>query len=372
MDDAMQVRAAVLGMNPLVYERMEMFDLTKDDAGALREFSVEGLQQAIGDGLAVDTIIRHVRMRTITSEDDLRAWATLTKLLSKEQLAKLDDKRRFNKMCTFMEADFNVDDALALSENGGIWDLKNAVAARKEGIALTDLVEAWAVHYDSSYVDARMAGATHAELLELLQLTANVASDFGLDNYIAVTTKGIAAHEQIVDMLHAHDQPGRRHYLEFVLGTNEHSGTVGHQEAMEILASKYSSPSNYWRARSVSPHGQVVEIAQTGMRSSEYVALRQNNPRVTHKEIVRLASLGGNAPDLPNFTRLIDEGYPYADIKQAGMSVSDYHYLRMSEYGPRLTQAQTLEVAGLRLSPFQYCELRQKGTPHDIIVANSQ
>ena len=370
MDEAMQVRAAVLGINPRVYERMEMFDLTKDDAGALQEFSVEGLRQAIGDGLTIQRIIQLVHTHIIWNDGSLHAWTTLARQVGKRKLANLNS-RRINKMHEFLGADFSADEALALSENGGILGLRNAVAARKAGIALTDLVEAWAVHYDSSYVEARMAGATHAELLELLQLTKSVASDFRINDYIAVTSKGIATHEQIVAMLNTHDQRDHRRYLEFVLGTNGYSDTVSHQEAIEILASKYSYPDYYWEARRFASHNEVIEIATAGMSAREYVSLREANPRVTHGEIVQLASLGGHTSELTRFIRLIDADCPYADIKQAGMSVSDYYYLRKSEHGPHLTQAQVLEIAGLPISTAQYCDLRQQGIPHDTIVAES-
>lgn len=370
MDEGLAVRAAVKGIDPALYELMEKFGITEQDAERLKEFSIKAIEETLTNGLTIDTIVKPAKDRTVYSNDTLRTYATLANQLGTKQLASLES-HELSRVRELLKAGFDADEAVTLCQHGGLFGVEDAVAARKHGISVSDLVEAWDVRYDSSYVKARKAGATHAELLEVLGLTKSFSTDFGLSDYIAVTNKDIATHEQIVAMLHTHGTGARRDYLEFVLGTDQFPGTVTHDQAMQILATKYRSPSNYWRAKTVGSHSEVIEIATAGMSSGDYITLLWNNPRVTHGEIVQLAALGGSASELPTFIRLIDAGYPYADIMEAGMSVSNYHFLRMNNEGPHLTQQQVLELKHLPLSVSDYRDLRRQGISHDTIVANA-
>lgn len=371
MDATLAVRAAVQGVKPEVCERMEAFSVTAGDAEKLLRVSVKALQAAVATGLTIQKIVELATTRTVRDDETLRSYATLVNQLSTEQIASLGE-RKLIKMHEFLQAGFSVEDALALCRQGGTFDVRDAIDARKHGITISDVVEAWAVRYDSDYVRGRKAGAAHAELLEVLSLTENVGTDFSLSDYIAIISKGVATHEQVVAMLHTHTPRMRQYYAEFVLGTETQQQTITHDQAMEVLETPYYYPSDYWEARWVASHSEVIEIATAGMSAREYVPLRQSNPRVTHGEIVQLARLGGRASELPLFIRLIDAGYPYDDIRASKMSVSYYYHYRASDSGPHLTQAQVLEVQGLPLTLSKYGELLRQGIPHETIVQYSK
>lgn len=370
MDATLAIRAAVNGVTPEVYERMEMFSITDDQAQKLLRLSVKALQEALEGKLTKHEILQLATDHIVNDDGMLRMYSTLVNQLSTEQIASLG-QRKLVKLHEFLQAGFSVNDAIALCQQGGVFSVRDAIDAREHGIPVGDLVQAWAVRYDSDYVQGRKSGATHTELLEILSLTEGAGTDFGLSDYIAVTSKTIATHAQVVAMLHAHKSSTyRRYYAEFVLGDKYDPRAITHNQAMEVLKTPYFYPSYYWQARGMASHAEVLEIAKTGMKASKYAELRENNPRFTHDEIVQLANLEPSGRGLPLFIRLIDDGYTYADIQASGMSVSDYHFLRANKHGPSLTQEQVLEVKAMPLTVSQYRELREEGIPHDTILTN--
>lgn len=368
MDQGLTVRAALQGVQPNVLALMEALGVSKEQAGRLERFTLEALQSVLSDKVTIQDVLAFAGKGTFMTDGDLHAYAAVRNALSCEQFAKLD-YRDISSIYLALKAKFSAKDAIALNKHG-YRAVKDAIAARKAGISTSELMEAWAVRYDSNYVQAHKAGLPHKDLVEIIASTTGYGNDLGLTDYMTIIANGIATHEQVMAMLQEFNKE-RPYYAKFVLGDDEDGRTLSHAEAIEVLATNYNYPSTYWDARKVGTHAEVIEIGKTEMRQGEYVKLRQENPRVTHDEIVQMAQLEGRTSDLPTFIRLIDGGCTAKDIKAAAMSIGDYYYLRVADHGPRLSQEQTVEVGHLPIGWLEYTRLRREGIPHETIIANA-
>lgn len=369
-DQGLTVRAAIAGVPVDVMESAETLGISPERAKEIRYFTPKGISEALSlsSRLTPSKIRKLIDTKVVKDDYSLRIYAELSDVLSDEQLADTD----LDIVKEFLDAGYSPEEAILISRTGHFVLIQSAKEAKTANIPLSELLEAWDIGHDGGYVLARKAEISHQVLLEVLRLTRDGVGGFRLSDYLDVVTHGAATHEQIVAMLRRYNNSRRSYYAQLLLGNKEEDRTVTHDEAIEVLECNYYL-SDYWHARSAGSHAEVMEAASTGIRAKDYVTLRKDNPRVTHQEIVQAATLDNGAThSLPDYIRLIDAGYSYADIKAANMSVRIYYTLRASDHGPHLTQEQVIQVGELGIPFHQYLNLHRQGIPHEVIVANAQ
>lgn len=376
MDNDVRIQAALHGIEPERYEALTRLGLAPDQFELFKQYTV---------GMLAELATYQLDPKELAAIVQLSGYGvynvTLYAKLRKRGIGGLEitslGLQGPARMLEGLEADLPLD-IVRRAVSNGVW-LNDLLSAEDAGIAFDDLFAAAEVRASAvaGYVKARQQGYSHDDLLEHMSETRRLTptwKGFEIGDYVTVREAG-ATHAQVMQIMRDErfEESHRRSYLEYV--THE-TGGLSHEIAFELTA-RGVYPADYWRAREYASHDVILEVAsrETGtLRLEDFGKLLAENCRIKPKEIVQYACIsGGRLYGINDYLKLLDAGFMYEEIYEAHQAgVGLWYFAKLRSEPLSLSQEELLEVARLDIDLARYVDLRKDDVPHGAIVSTAR